>query len=119
MGPAGCAPQGVALRGHGRPVLHVTTLGANTSLLRYPVFVKDDDYRGSPDMTKSPLLRKYLLENFVAEVEELKDAVFAGLGPQVQKALDCLIQERVLKPERVIGGSRGWIPQEFAAVVRR
>lgn len=32
-----------------------------TSLLRYPVFVKDDDYRGSPDMTKHPLLRKYLL----------------------------------------------------------
>ncbi|HOV96133.1 MAG TPA: hypothetical protein PK789_05105, partial [Thermomonas sp.] len=26
-----------------------------TSLLRYPVFVKDDDYRGSPDMTKHPL----------------------------------------------------------------
>lgn len=37
-----------------------------TSLLRYPVFVKDDDYRGSPDMTKHPPLRKYLLENFVA-----------------------------------------------------
>ncbi|WP_338417802.1 DUF3987 domain-containing protein [Stutzerimonas balearica] len=29
--------------------------------LRYPVFVKDYDYRGSPDMTKHPLLRKYLL----------------------------------------------------------
>ena len=26
-----------------------------TSLLRYPVFVKGDDYRGSPDMTKHPL----------------------------------------------------------------
>lgn len=75
-----------------------------TSLLRYPVFVKDDDYRGSPDMTKHPLLRKYLLENFAAEVEELKDAVFVGLGPQVQKVLDRLIQERVLNPDRVIGG---------------
>lgn len=66
--------------------------------------VKGDDYRGSPDMTKHPLLRKYLLENFAAEVEELKDAVFVGLGPQVQKVLDRLIQERVLKPDRVIGG---------------
>lgn len=73
-----------------------------TSLLRYPVFVKDDDYRGSPDMTKHPLLRKYLLENFAAEVEELKDAVFVGLGPQVQSVLDRLIQERVLNPDRVI-----------------
>ncbi|ACK50256.1 conserved hypothetical protein [Methylocella silvestris BL2] len=75
-----------------------------TSLLRYPVFVNDDDYRGIPDMTKHPLLRKLLLENFVAEVEELQDAVFVGLGPSVQKVLSNLIQQRVLKPERVIGG---------------
>ena len=75
-----------------------------TSLLRYPVFVRDKDYRGTPDMTKHPLLRKYLLENFVAEVEELTDAVFVGLGPQVQKVLDRLIQERALKHDRVIGG---------------
>jgi hypothetical protein len=75
-----------------------------TSLLRYPVFVNYNDYRGNPDMTKHPMLRKYLLENFAAEVEELKDAVFVGLGPQVQKVLDRLIQERALKPDRVIGG---------------
>lgn len=75
-----------------------------TSLLRYPVFVNDGDYRGSPDMTKNALLRKYLLDNFVAEVETLKDAVFVGLGPQVQKVLDRLIQERVLRADRVVGG---------------
>jgi len=75
-----------------------------TSLLQYPVFVRDEDYRGTPDMTKHPLLRKYLLGNFVVEVEELKNAVFVGLGPQVQKVLDSLIQERILKPNRVIGG---------------
>ncbi len=75
-----------------------------TSLQRYPVFVKDDDYRGTPDMTKHPLLRKYLLENFVAEVEKLEDAVFLGLGPMVQKVLDRLIKERVLKTDRVVGG---------------
>lgn len=55
-------------------------------------------------MTKHPFLRKYLLEHFAAEVEELKDAVFVGLGPQVQSVLDRLIQERVLNPDRVIGG---------------
>ncbi|GLZ25544.1 MULTISPECIES: hypothetical protein [Pseudomonadaceae] len=49
-------------------------------------------------MTKHPLLRKYLLEHFAAEVEELKDAVFVGLGPQVHKVLDRLIQERVNRP---------------------
>jgi hypothetical protein len=75
-----------------------------TSLLRYPVFVKDGDYRGTPDMTKNPLLRKYLLDNFATEVEVLKDAVFVSLGPQVQKVLDRLIYERVLNPDRVVGG---------------
>ncbi len=30
---------------------------------------------------QAPLLRKYLLEHFAAEVEELKDAMFVGLGP--------------------------------------
>lgn len=75
-----------------------------TSLLRYPVFVNDDDYRGAPDMTKHPVLRKYLLENFAAEVEQLKDAVFVGLGPLVQKVLDRLGQEGVINTDRVIGG---------------
>lgn len=75
-----------------------------TSLLRYPVFAKDQDYRGTPDMTKHPLLRRYLLENFVEEVRQLNDAVFVGLGPQVQKVLDQLVNERILQPDRVIGG---------------
>jgi hypothetical protein len=75
-----------------------------TSLLRYPVFVDEEDYRGTPDMTKHILLRNYLLENFAIEVENLKDAVFVGLGPKVQKVLDMLIKERVLTADRVIGG---------------
>lgn len=75
-----------------------------TSLLRFPVFVKDDDYRGTPDMTKHPLLRKYLLEHFVTEVDKLRDAVVVGLGPQVQKTLDQLIRLGALKADRVIGG---------------
>lgn len=55
-------------------------------------------------MTKHPVLRKYLLENFAAEVEQLKDAVFVGLGPLVQKVLDRLGQEGVINTDRVIGG---------------
>lgn len=75
-----------------------------TSLLRYPVFVNDDDYRGNPPMTKHPLLRKFLLEHFVTEVEQLKDAVFVGLGPQVQRVLDWLTTEGVLDARQIIGG---------------
>ena len=61
-----------------------------TSLLRYPVFVRDEDYRGTPDMTKHPLLRKYLVEHFAAEVEKLKDAVFVGLERSVKEMMGLL-----------------------------
>lgn len=75
-----------------------------TSLLRYPVFVDGDDYRGSPDMLKHPLLRQILFDHFVAEVGEMKNAVFVGLGPMVQKVLNHLVKEGVVDKERVIGG---------------
>ena len=75
-----------------------------TSLLRYPVFVNEDGCRGAPGMRKHPLLRKYLLENLEAEVEQLKDVVFVELGRQVQKTLDLLIRQRVLQADRVICG---------------
>lgn len=75
-----------------------------TSLLRYPVFVNDDDYRGTPNMTKNPLLRKYLMNHFIKETLEMKDALFLGLGPQVQKVLDILVDEGLVKSDRLIRG---------------
>jgi hypothetical protein len=55
-------------------------------------------------MTKHPLLRKYLLGCFGTEVNEMKDALFLGLGPQVQKILDRLVQEGVLDNQRIVNG---------------
>lgn len=75
-----------------------------TSLLRYPVFVNDKDYRGAPDMIKDPLLKKYLMQNFVSEVSELPDAVFLGLGPTVQSILDRLVISGDIPKHRVVGG---------------
>ena len=75
-----------------------------TSLLRYPVFVNDNDYSGAPDMMNHPLLKKHLLDHFVSEVTELNNAVFFGLGPMVQKILDRLIISGAIEKDRVIGG---------------
>lgn len=75
-----------------------------TSLLRYPVFVGGDDYRGTPDMTRNALLRKYLLEHFVQEVQDMPNAIFIPLGPQVQKVIDALVVQKVLPKERIIRG---------------
>ncbi len=75
-----------------------------TSLLRYPVFVDGKDYRGSPDMMKTRILRGQLMAGFIREVQALPNAVFVGLGPAVQKILNRLIVEGTLPAERVIGG---------------
>jgi hypothetical protein len=75
-----------------------------TSLLRYPVFVGDEDYRGTPDMTRHPLLRQHLMKGFVEEVRSLPNAVFVGLGPAVQKVLTRLTADGVVPAERVIAG---------------
>jgi hypothetical protein len=75
-----------------------------TSLLRYPVFVNDKDYRGAPDMMKHPLLKKHLLDYFVSEVIELNNAVFLGLGPMVQNILDRLTISGIIEKDRIIGG---------------
>lgn len=75
-----------------------------TSLLRYPVFVRDEDYRGTPNMMKHSLLRKFLLNHFVSEVQEMKNALFLALGPQVQKVLDQLCAEGAIDGDRLIRG---------------
>lgn len=75
-----------------------------TSLLRYPVFNGDEDYRGNPDMLSQRTLDRFLRENFVQEVNQLKDAVFLSLGPAVARVLNALIDRGVLEPHRVISG---------------
>jgi hypothetical protein len=75
-----------------------------TSLLRFPTFVNDKDYRGQPDMIKTPLLKKHLLDYFVSEVSELDNAIFLGLGPMAQNILNRLIISGVVEDNRIIGG---------------
>lgn len=75
-----------------------------TSLIRYPAFVGETPYDGTPNMLGHPLLRRYLNEFFVREVQELPDAVFVSLGATVQRVLEALVAEGVLPRERVITG---------------
>lgn len=75
-----------------------------TSLLRFPVFINDNDYSGTPDMIKDPLLKRYLMDYFVSEVADLPDAIFLGLGPKVQGILDRLVLSGAIAKGRVIGG---------------
>jgi hypothetical protein len=75
-----------------------------TSLLRYPVFVDGKKYEGNPNMLRTPVLRKHLLEHFVPEMLTMKNALFIGLGPKVWTVLSGLADEGVIDRARLCNG---------------
>lgn len=76
----------------------------STSALKYPVFIKGENYNGTPNMTKHPLLKSYLLANFGKEAEMLKNAIFVPLGPKPAEAMQLLVQTGVLNESRILFG---------------
>ena len=75
-----------------------------TSVLRNPVFVKGENYNGTPNMTKHVLLKKQLTTYFAEDVEALPKAVFIPLGDKVAEALHYLADRGVLDHSRILGG---------------
>lgn len=74
------------------------------SVLRYPVFVKGENYNGAPNMTRNPLLRKQLLEGFGQDAQQLPGAVFLPLGDKVAEALYFLADQGLLPRHRILDG---------------
>lgn len=75
-----------------------------TSVLRNPVFVDGENYNGTPNMTKHPLLQEQLLTYFGQDVKALPNAVFVPLGDKVAEALNYLVNQNLLSPNRILGG---------------
>lgn len=76
----------------------------STSALKYPVFIKGGNYNGTPNMTKHPLLKSYLLANFGKEAEMLKNAIFVPLGPKPAEAMQLLVKNGVVDESRILFG---------------
>lgn len=74
------------------------------SALQFPVFVDGDNYNGSPDPSKSPLLRSMLVEHFGGMARSLPDAVYIPLGPVPTKALAWLVREGHIPAGRILEG---------------
>jgi len=83
---------------------HASGLVQTTSVLRHPVFVDGDNYNGTPNMTKHPLLRRVLVEHFSKEAAQLKNAIFVPLGPKVSEALAWMTAEGAIDGSRVLDG---------------
>lgn len=75
-----------------------------TSILRHPVFVKGENYNGTPSMIRSPFLQKQLLEHFAQEVSQLTNPVYIPLGPKVSEGLRWLASQGVLNADRILDG---------------
>lgn len=75
-----------------------------TSVLRNPVFINGENYNGTPDMLKHPMLRQQLLDGFARECRQLPEAIYIPLGPKVAKALAWLGEQGYLDSDRVLAG---------------
>ena len=75
-----------------------------TSALRNAVFVKGENYSGTPNMVRHPLLRQQLLEGFGAEAQALPQAVFIPLGDKVAEALHFVADQGLLDRNRILSG---------------
>jgi hypothetical protein len=76
----------------------------STSVLQFPVFVKGENYNGTPDPTTNPLLRQMLIEHFVPVVKALPDAAFVPLGPVPTKVMQWLLEKSHVSKVQLIQG---------------
>jgi hypothetical protein len=75
-----------------------------TSALRYPVFVGNNNYNGTPDMLKTPLLKSMIDTCLADEAKRLSNAIWLPLGPQPVRALDYLCGKGLLNRGQVLQG---------------
>lgn len=75
-----------------------------TSALRYPVFVKGQNYNGRPDMIRTPLLRKMVETYLAEEARALPDALWLPLGPKAEQAVGHLSSLGHLRRDRILAG---------------
>lgn len=82
----------------GRHLMHTT------SAIRYPVFIGDRNYTGSPSPTRSPLLMSTVRSVLVPEVDNVNQAFIVPMGKAVEEILELLTAERVLPADRWLAG---------------
>jgi hypothetical protein len=75
-----------------------------TSLLRYPVFYRDKNYNGTPDMFKTIVLRDLLFQQFVEDARRRPDAVFLPLGDTAGRTLEILDERGLISRSRIVTG---------------
>lgn len=93
-----------------------------TSVIRYAVFVKGENYKGDrPKMLKHPKLLKYVETEFMEELQQVPEALVIPQGKAVQAVLEYLIDIGKLERDRCLlkfphaSGANGHRKKFFAA----
>jgi len=81
-----------------------SSLLQTASALQFPVFFRGENYNGTPDPTRHPLLQRLLTDYFGSMMGQLPNAAFIPLGPVPSKALDWLVAKGVVKGSQVLHG---------------
>lgn len=76
----------------------------STSILSHPILVRGENYNGTPNMVKTPFLQRQILDYFSQEIKQLKNPLFIPLGPKVSEGVAWLVNEGIIKEDRVLNG---------------
>jgi len=74
------------------------------SVLTYPVFANGENYNGTPNMIRHPLLRKQLLSHFGQTVRRLPTALFIPLGDKVAEAMHFVADQGLMNRNHILDG---------------
>ena len=94
----------------------------STSALRYPVLIEGSNYRGSPQIGRSPLLTEIVSANLPYELKQLPNALIVPLGKAVEGALALIgfgESPRLLKGFPHPSGANGHRTKQFKAEYQR
>jgi hypothetical protein len=94
-----------------------------SAVVRHPVFVGGKDWTGhTPPVRSNPLLRRYLTEVMLPELQAVPDALLISLGKCASDALATLLAAGALDPARCLiglphpSGANGHRFTQYAAV---
>ncbi|WP_336779927.1 hypothetical protein [Paenibacillus illinoisensis] len=81
------------------------TILHTTSLIRYPIFVKQQNYTGhQPAITHNPFLYEAVLESFLPEWNQLDEPLMIPLGKSVEAVLRQLLHEKRMQEKSILWG---------------
>ncbi|MGG3801640.1 hypothetical protein [Metabacillus fastidiosus] len=75
------------------------------SMISYPVFYDGKNFNGSrPNILKTDLLKKYVVENFAPEINMLNNPLIIPLGVNVANVLNFLIENHYIPSQSILSG---------------